>query len=305
MTRLERIIVLPLLMGLTFAMLAPSSSAQIRAGLVNLATMVTGRLPFANLTQGSALSVLGVTGNSTADVASIAAGSDAQVLRRSGTSLAFGTVATDGIADSAITDEKLRSSAAVSVIGRSANSSGAVSDITASANGQFFQRTGNALAFSAIGYPVFIRKASDETVSSNATIQADDELVLPIGASETWEFSFYVGYTTTTAADFKAGLKFPTTPTQISYEIFCSGLDAVNSGGVTTMPTPVSFFLSSDAVGGGPCGGDTTPTVAVYRGFLRNSTNAGNIVLWWAQNTSTAVNTTVKAGSYISARRLE
>lgn len=59
---------------------------------INLANGVTGDLPFANLTQGSALSILGVTGNATADVASIAAGSDHQVLRRSGTSLAFGAV---------------------------------------------------------------------------------------------------------------------------------------------------------------------------------------------------------------------
>jgi len=53
---------------------------------------ITGDLPFANLAQGTALSVLGVTGNSTADNASIAAGTDNQVLRRSGTSLAFGAV---------------------------------------------------------------------------------------------------------------------------------------------------------------------------------------------------------------------
>lgn len=59
---------------------------------VNLATNVTGDLPFANLAQGSALSVLGVTGNATADVASIAAGTDHQVLRRSGTTVAFGSI---------------------------------------------------------------------------------------------------------------------------------------------------------------------------------------------------------------------
>lgn len=52
----------------------------------------TGDLPFSRLAQGSALSVLGVTGNATADVASIAAGSDHQVLRRNGTALAFGAV---------------------------------------------------------------------------------------------------------------------------------------------------------------------------------------------------------------------
>ena len=59
---------------------------------VVLTTDVSGDLPFANLTQGDALSVLGVTGNAAADVASIAAGSDHQVLRRSGTALTFGAV---------------------------------------------------------------------------------------------------------------------------------------------------------------------------------------------------------------------
>lgn len=62
------------------------------AGSIDLTTKVTGDLPYANLAQGSALSVLGVTGNSTADNASIAAGSDHQVMRRSGTAIAFGAV---------------------------------------------------------------------------------------------------------------------------------------------------------------------------------------------------------------------
>lgn len=71
------------------------SGTSLGFGAVNLASSdaVTGDLPFSNLAQGSALSVLGVTGNATADVASIAAGTDHQVLRRSGTSVAFGAVA--------------------------------------------------------------------------------------------------------------------------------------------------------------------------------------------------------------------
>jgi hypothetical protein len=54
---------------------------------------ITGDLPFANLTQGTARSVLGVTGNATADVASIQGTAD-QVLRvnSGGTALAFGQV---------------------------------------------------------------------------------------------------------------------------------------------------------------------------------------------------------------------
>jgi hypothetical protein len=70
------------------------SGTALGFGAINLASTdaVTGDLPFSNLAQGSALSVLGVTGNATADVASISAGTDHQVLRRSGTALAFGAV---------------------------------------------------------------------------------------------------------------------------------------------------------------------------------------------------------------------
>ncbi len=69
--------------------------------LIDLTSHVTGDLPFANLTQCAALSVLGVTGNATADVAAIAAGSDKQVLRRAGTALTFGAV--DLAASAAVT----------------------------------------------------------------------------------------------------------------------------------------------------------------------------------------------------------
>jgi hypothetical protein len=72
--------------------IASGGTGSTSTQFVDLTTNVTGDLPFANLAQGSALSVLGVTGNATADVASIAAGTDNQILRRSGTSVGFGAV---------------------------------------------------------------------------------------------------------------------------------------------------------------------------------------------------------------------
>jgi hypothetical protein len=59
---------------------------------IDLTTDVTGDLPLSNLAQGTALSVLGVAGNATADNASIVAASDHQVMRRSGTGVGFGQV---------------------------------------------------------------------------------------------------------------------------------------------------------------------------------------------------------------------
>jgi hypothetical protein len=61
-----------------------------------------------------------------------------------------GNVTTAKIADKAITDAKLRDSSALSVIGRSANSTGVPADIVASANGQFLRRSSSALGFGAI-----------------------------------------------------------------------------------------------------------------------------------------------------------
>jgi len=59
---------------------------------IALGSQVSGDLPLANIAQIAGLSVLGVTGSSTADVAAITAGSDHQVLRRSGSAINFGSI---------------------------------------------------------------------------------------------------------------------------------------------------------------------------------------------------------------------
>ena len=71
----------------------PSSITLTNANGFPYATGGTGRLPFANLTQGSARSVLGVTGNATADFASIqGTANQVLVINSAGTALAFGQV---------------------------------------------------------------------------------------------------------------------------------------------------------------------------------------------------------------------
>jgi hypothetical protein len=93
------------------------------AGDIVAAQLVTAQITDANVTDAkisnrTALSVFGRSANSSGVGADIAAASDGEVLRRSGTSVGFGTVATAGIADASVTLAKMANLTAGTVIGR-------------------------------------------------------------------------------------------------------------------------------------------------------------------------------------------
>ena len=94
----------------------------------------------AKIRQSAGLSVIGRSANTTGDVADLTAGTDGHVLRRSGTTLGFGEISTAGIANNAVTNAKIRQSAAFSVVGRASSTTGDVADITATAQDQVLVR---------------------------------------------------------------------------------------------------------------------------------------------------------------------
>ena len=162
-----------------------STAANTIGGLatVNAAVLTTSStgvptwladLPFSNLTQGSALSVLGVTGNATADVASIAAGTDHQVLRRSGTTLAFGAV---NLASSdAITGDlpfaNLTQGSALSVLGVTGNATADHASIAAASDHQVMRRSGTAVAFGAVNLAQSAAVTGELPLANVATLTA-------------------------------------------------------------------------------------------------------------------------------------
>lgn len=148
-------------------------------------------------------------------------------------------------------------------------------------------------------------KVSDESLNSNTTLQADDELFFSVAPNEVWIFEFHVYYLGNTTGDFRCGLKFPTSPTQISYDIIGMGSAVSNDAGSGVGSTNVvGINAIADAVSGQQLGADTNKTPVVLKGFLRNGSSSGTVALWWAQSVSNATNTTVKAGSWIQATRI-
>jgi len=81
---------------------------QLASDAVTTAKISNDNVTFAKLQNSAAgLSVIGRGPNTAGDFSELTAATDGHVLRRSGTTVGFGTIATEGIADSAVTAAKL------------------------------------------------------------------------------------------------------------------------------------------------------------------------------------------------------
>lgn len=123
-------------------------SGDITLDLTGIATIVDGAVTYEKLQNATALSVLGRASNTTGDLADIVASNDAEVLRRSGTTVGFGTIATAGIANDAVTYAKIQNVTDNRLLGRSAGSGGDVMEITV---GSGLSLSGGALTASGGG----------------------------------------------------------------------------------------------------------------------------------------------------------
>ena len=84
------------------------SASNLTSGTLSMDRIASAAITYAKIQDVSALSVFGRSAATSGVGADIAAGSDGQVLRRSGTSIGFGTVVAAGIEDGAVTPTKLQ-----------------------------------------------------------------------------------------------------------------------------------------------------------------------------------------------------
>jgi hypothetical protein len=118
------------------------------------------------IAEQAALSVLGNGTNATANVTALTAATDGHVLRRSGTAVAFGTVATDGIADGAVTQAKR------AALGQQISSSG--SGVFTTTSTSAVDVTNLSVTITTTGRPVYIGLIHDSSISSLSYIGCSD-----------------------------------------------------------------------------------------------------------------------------------
>jgi hypothetical protein len=132
---------------------------------------------------------------------------------------------------------------------------------------------------------LFAYKASTETVASSTTLQNDDDIVIAVAANSVYHFELDMTWFADASPDIKYGWSVPSGAT-----MQWSNGSAV--GGATTL-TEASVKTEN--------GGTKLTRI---RGEITTVGTAGNLQFQWAQNSSHATGTQVKAGTNIVALKL-
>ena len=114
-------------------------------------TIDAGAVTLAKLADAvSGNSVIGAGAAGAGKFGEIVAGTDGHVLRRAGSTVAFGTIGSSSIDAKAVSDSLIADRTALSVMGRSANTSGQVADIAAATDAHVLRRSGTSIGFGTV-----------------------------------------------------------------------------------------------------------------------------------------------------------
>jgi hypothetical protein len=286
---------------------------KIATDAVTSTQIASGAVSNADLASAAALTVKGNATNAAASPTDIAAGTDGYVLRRSGTTLGFGTVDTAGITDGAVTTAKiatgavsnadLATAAALTVKGNATNAAASPTDIVAGTDGYVLRRSGTSLGFGTVDTAGITDGAVTTNKILDATV-ANADLATGVGGIYKGSGSLSGNTTVTQGANTLAFTSTATNGFSVDGSTF--SVDAINNkvGIGTTAPNATLDVrtnpTSTTDPGTGMFGlGTTTATASTAgAGALRYSTNSGGTIEFsngaaWNTLTSTAKKTLV------------
>lgn len=135
-----------------------------------------------------------------------------------------------------------------------------------------------------------IPKLDDEARVSNTTLANDKQMGFWMAANAKYRITGRIFFDTTAAADFKYAFTGPAGATLIRFDRTHAAAGATPTDLVTDVVYPASTALTGTGTDGGK---------VKFEAIVHNGATAGLFAFQWAQNTSNAGNTTVRAGSAI------
>ena len=144
---------------------------------------------------------------------------------------------------------------------------------------------------------LFARKTADESVTSSTTLQDDNDLSVSVAANAVYELSMVLRYDGSTAGDLLWQIVGP------------SGSSMHMSSHRLTVPAvgigDDSFSYEAGTAGNAGALGVGVDAVVQIQGIVIVAATAGTTKLQWAQNTSSATATRVRAGSFMRLTRVD
>jgi len=171
-------------------------------------------------------------------------------------------------------------------------------NVVTAATGVTINRGANSAAV-AVTNPVtviYARSTGNETVNTSSTLQDDDQLVIALAASTNYAFQCYISYNSGTTPDIKFAFTVPSGAT-IRWGAPSARFEPTGTASVSTSVTASGSSL-------GFTGDASNDLDVLLTGTVANSTNAGNLTLQWAQQTSTASDTIRRANSWCRAEKI-
>jgi len=136
-----------------------------------------------------------------------------------------------------------------------------------------------------------VPKTTDETVSNSAVLQADNELTFPVVAGAVYTVEAHL-HAVFGAGHISVGFSGPATNfASIRAQLVGDGHQPA-MGATSSLATGIPLVVSSPVQG----------MLEVDAAF--SFSESGTLSLIWAQNTSDAAATTVKAGSFLTVNRV-
>lgn len=142
--------------------------------------------------------------------------------------------------------------------------------------------------------PLAVVKTIDQSLASSTTLQNDTALVLTTAASATYVFSAFIYHT---GADAPGSIKYQWVASAATSFTFAA---VHNEGGGTGLGNSVNAYNLTSVIFAENSGGAGD----VMTGLLVTSASSGTLQFTWAQNSSSATATVVKANSHITLQRI-
>jgi hypothetical protein len=167
----------------------------------------------------------------------------------------------------------------------------ALAGLTGAANrGLYFTGVG-AMAVNP-GVWIYVKKTSDQTKTNDAVAAVDSQLSFAMAAGVKYAVEAIIPWVTTANADFRYRWIMPATPSSMDFlnEYFLNAGPLVSTYEFyTSVPAAATVLSSASAVGGH----------MRLAGQFQNGLNTATFAFSWAQGTSHADSTIVRAGAYL------